>query len=103
MCYKINGTKCKQVIDSLIGSEAMKRTQAKGIKRKIKIALNNVDSRISGFARQGGPFARALASEGYNGGFRAALLDVLLLIDGNDPCVNRELWRKPPPSEPQQK
>lgn len=72
---------------------------AKGIKRKVKIALNNVDKRISYFAKSGGSFAGALSSEGYNGGFRDALLDVLLLLNGNNPCLNRELWRKLSPNK----
>lgn len=73
---------------------------AKGIKRKIRIAIGNVDFRISASAKSGGIFASALASEGYNGGYRNALLDVLLLLDGNCPCKNREFWRKPSPNQP---
>ena len=50
---------------------------AKGIKRKIRVAINNVSGEISNFSKRGGIFAGGLASEGYNGGYRDALFDIL--------------------------
>lgn len=64
---------------------------ARGIKRKIKVVLKQVDSEISAFAKRGF-FAGGLASEGYNGGYRDALLDVLLALNGVPPCKQRHWW-----------
>lgn len=56
---------------------------AKGIKRKIKMALNNVNKVIADHASSGF-FAAGLSSKGYDGGYRNALEDVLLALSGID-------------------
>ena len=54
----------------------------KGIKRDIDKALKNVNKTISYSARDGGIYAGVLSSEGYNGGYRAALFDVIAALNG---------------------
>ena len=66
---------------------------AKGIKRLTRQAIKNVSKEIKAFANQGF-YAAGLASEGYNGGYRDALFDVLLILDGNSPCCKPEWWNK---------
>lgn len=64
---------------------------AKGIKRKIRVVLKQIDAEISAFAKRGF-FAAGLASEGYNGGYRDALLDILLELGGVSACNQRYWW-----------
>ncbi len=64
---------------------------AKGIKRGIAIARRNVSVLIRAHAA-GGSIARALASEGYNGGYRDALDDVVLALNGIMP-MRESFWR----------
>lgn len=57
---------------------------------KIHKVIGRVSAVISGDA-QGGMYARGLAAEGYNGGYRDALNDVLLFM--NSGCLpNRNGW-----------
>jgi hypothetical protein len=67
---------------------------AKGIKRKLYKVYDNVSKEIADFSRnkdgQDGFYARGLASEGYNGGYRDAISDVLLALNGVNP--NRRFW-----------
>jgi len=60
---------------------------AKGIIRKVEAARKEVERVISDTASEG-PLGGALASEGYNGGYRDALNDVLLALNGNIPRRN---------------
>ncbi len=52
-------------------------------KRAIKAARCRVNKDITAFASRGGQFSGALSGEGYNGGYRDAIDDLLLLIDSN--------------------
>ena len=61
---------------------------AKGIKRQIKLALLKVNCEISMFAKRDFP-AGALASEGYTGGYRQALCDVIAALNGVPPSNSR--------------
>lgn len=61
-----------------------------GIKKQLKIARRHVSSLIAEHASRGGPFAGGLASEGFDGGYREALDDVQLALNGVMP--NR--WRE---------
>ena len=63
---------------------------AKGIKRKLDKARDKVNQEISGFASHGG-YAAALSSEGYSGGYRDALNDIELLLNGVTPN-RRDYW-----------
>ncbi|KKN66956.1 hypothetical protein LCGC14_0466360 [marine sediment metagenome] len=54
----------------------------KGIKRLINIVYKNVTREISAHAKRG-RIAGAMAGEGYNGGYRDALDDVILALNGN--------------------
>lgn len=65
-------------------------TNDKGIKRQVKQAHTRVSKEITAFAARGGKYASGLASEGYNGGYRDALSDVLLALNGT--CPNRNDW-----------
>lgn len=69
---------------------------AKGIKRRIRIAINNVSRRIEASARDESIFARGLAPEEYNSGYRDALLDISLLLDGCEPsfCRKHDFWQE---------
>lgn len=66
---------------------------ARGIKRKARAALKRVSNEIAGHA-QGDKFASGLASEGYAGGYRDALADVLLVLDGVPPCSRPQYWSR---------
>lgn len=55
-----------------------------GPRRRINAALRNVTTVIT-VAGSGGRLASALAAEGYDGGYRDALMDVQLLLNGNIP------------------
>lgn len=57
---------------------------------KIEMALKNASKEISMHASQG-KVAASLASEGYAGGYRDALQDVLSLARGVSPS-RREFW-----------
>lgn len=68
----------------------MKRKQ---IDKHIDIAIRNINKRISDHRERGGIFAKGVAGEGYNGGYRDALYDVQLLLNGVVP--NRsEIWKE---------
>jgi hypothetical protein len=61
------------------------------LRTSLKRAADNVNKDIASFANSGDNFySRGLASEGYNGGYRDALYDVMLAIDGILP--NRNNW-----------
>ncbi len=62
-------------------------------KKRIKAASAEVSKLITSFATQGSHFARGMAAEGYNGGYRDALQDVLLLLNKCEPCCRPEFWR----------
>lgn len=64
---------------------------AKGIKKMIYKAQKKVNKEISGFALEGGRFGGALAGEGYSGGYKDALSDVILALNGNVPR-RRDYW-----------
>ncbi len=59
--------------------------------KNILVAKDNVAKEISAFTK-GGKYAAGLASEGYNGGYRDALDDILLVINDIPPCKRREYW-----------
>lgn len=64
---------------------------ARGIKRLIAIARENVSDQIrKDRASAMGAIGKADAGSGYNGGYRAALDDVLLALNGVKP--NRNWW-----------
>jgi len=62
--------------------------------RAIRYAQAQADKEIIGFAGRGGMYARGLASEGYAGGYRDALSDVLLLLTGDTMPHRRDYWPK---------
>lgn len=70
-----------------VGGELMRR-RAKGIKRQIEAATKNVEHDMS--MHDGSLYAKGFAGEGYNGGYCAALRDVLLALNGVTP--NRNGW-----------
>jgi len=63
---------------------------AKGIKKAIYKTLLNVNAEIKGNAERG-LYAGALSAEGYAGGYRDALHDILLLLNGTIPN-RRNYW-----------
>lgn len=62
----------------------------KGIKRKLNKVLDKVNKQIASSINRDNIYSRGLASEGYNGGYRDALSDVLLALNGAQP--NRQRW-----------
>lgn len=62
----------------------------KQAERVIKIVRQNLSKEISDLA-YGGKYAAGLASEGYSGGYRDALDDVMLLLNGVTPN-RRHYW-----------
>ena len=67
--------------------------RARGIKRKLDIAYQRVNKAIS-IQAKGGFYAAGLSSEGYSGGYRQAIMDVISAINGNEPNFpnTRESW-----------
>jgi hypothetical protein len=67
---------------------------SRGIKRKLKLVREQVEREISGLASRGSGsginYAGGLAGEGYAGGYRDALDDILLALDGIPP--SRRGW-----------
>ena len=63
---------------------------AKGIKRKLFKAKKKVNQEITDLASHG-HYASALSSEGYSGGYRDALNDIELLLNGITPS-RRDYW-----------
>ena len=68
------------------------REMARGIIRLLDIAGENVRHEIRAYAARG-RLAAAMASEGYNGGYRDALVDVALALRGFTPQRNG-WWEK---------
>lgn len=66
---------------------------AKGIKRKLDKVREKVSREIGAFSKRGGIYAAAMASEGYNGGYRDALDDVMLALNGVTP-QRRGWWHE---------
>jgi len=66
----------------------------KGIKRKIKIAMKNISNNIENATNQNNLWSRGLAREGFDGGYEAALSDVLLVLSGGEPCSRPEFWKE---------
>lgn len=62
----------------------------KRIRRAIDLALESVNAEIAGMSH--GKYGRGLAGEGYCGGYRDALMDVSLLLDGVTPN-RRDYWQ----------
>ena len=60
--------------------------------REIEFALANIDKEVIAYAKRG-RIAGGLALEGYKGGYRQALLDVLLLLSDTIP-ETRGWWRR---------
>jgi hypothetical protein len=57
-----------------------------GPRRWIALALERVQAEITGHSRGGmGIYSGGLSSEGYSGGYRDALMDVALLLNGVKP------------------
>ena len=64
---------------------------ARGIKRKVFKARNRVDEEIRVGTDQSNLYSRGLAGEGYLGGYRDALDDVILLLNGVKPNRRRDI------------
>lgn len=60
------------------------------IKQNILAAAKRADKEINNLARDGGRYASGTAAEGYMGGYRDALNDVLLVLNGVKP--QRLVW-----------
>lgn len=67
---------------------------ARGIKKKLCRAQERVAAHIGRSTDQSSLFSRGLSGEGYDGGYRDALADVLLLLNGVFPCNRPEYWRE---------
>lgn len=66
---------------------------------RISGARTAASAEIAGSASRGGKFARGLASEGFVGGYLAALDDIEALLRHGYPQDARGFW-KPPPRSP---
>lgn len=62
----------------------------KGIKRLLDKAYKNVSNQIKMDTDQSSLYSKGLSGEGYDGGYRDALQDVLLALNGVLP--NRNGW-----------
>lgn len=63
---------------------------AKGIIRKLGIVRRNLDRKMW-LPPNAGIYERGMRSEGYLGGYRAAIQDVELALNGGHPSTRR-LW-----------
>jgi hypothetical protein len=61
-----------------------------GVKRALKAAALAAGKEISVLASCGGMYAKGMASEGFMGGYREALEDVMLAMNGVEP----DRWRR---------
>lgn len=52
------------------------------LKEEVRRLMQEADAAIKGHANSGGMYARGLASEGYAGGYRDAMNDIILLMNG---------------------
>jgi len=66
---------------------------AKGIIRKIEIVRANIEHEISSNTDRNNLYSRGLSREGFNGGYLAALDDVMLALYGIVPQRN-SWWMK---------
>jgi len=64
---------------------------AKGIKRKLNLAIKRVRKYIRRNTDRSSYFAPGLAYEGYFGGYLKALTDVQLALEGAEP--DSEFWK----------
>ena len=64
---------------------------AMGIKRQLDKVYEKVSRDISGHASRGGMYAGGLAAEGYDGGYRDAIMDIQLALNGVTP-QRRDWW-----------
>ena len=64
----------------------------KGIMRKLRRVEANVNKSIAASARSGGMYAAGLAGEGYAGGYRDAISDVMLALRGVNPNDRGRGW-----------
>ena len=62
-------------------------------KRRIKEAVARITRNIGASIERRDKYSMGLAWEGYEGGYLAALQDVLLVLDHCDPCVRPNFWR----------
>ena len=67
--------------------------RARGIVRKVMRARQRVEELIHAETDRTNRFSGALTGEGWNGGYRAALDDVLLALNGVEPST-RGFWRE---------
>jgi len=73
-----------------VGNVSPERSKMpKGIKKDLYKAIENVNESITNSAGRGGAYARGLASEGYNGGYRQALYDVIAALNDVPNCRSR--------------
>ena len=69
----------------------MQRMTIQEKRRLIALAVERVTQRIRGHSSRGGPYAGALSVEGYDGGYRDALWDLQLLMNGVRPN-RQDIW-----------
>jgi len=67
---------------------------AKGIYRKLDLVLKNIKDKMY-LPSDASMYARGMRSEGYLGGYRQAIMDVILALSGIHPTT-RGLWDKKP-------
>ena len=74
---------------------------SRGIKRALRVAIDNVNAEIRANARDGGMYARGLSGEGYAGGFRDALYAVQAVLNGVEPSDSRarQYFTAPPATD----
>lgn len=66
-----------------------------GVKRDLVAARRAVQAEMNSEAQGGGRGARGLSSEGYLGGYRNALDDVLLVLNGAPPSsAHARFWKR---------
>ncbi len=63
---------------------------AKGIKRQLRKVIDNITEELKPRSQSDNMYRRGLSTEGYQGGYRDALYDVQLALEGNKP--NRRGW-----------
>lgn len=66
--------------------------RARELYKMLHSASNAAGREVSGHAARGGLYARGMSGEGYAGGYRDALYDVMAVMNGGHPSDKWGFW-----------
>lgn len=68
--------------------------RARELRKLLSLVAMEAQAEISATAASGGKYARGLSSEGYVGGYREAIYDVIAMMDHGEPADQRGFWQR---------